>query len=41
MSDAEIIDAMQKHPKLIERPIVIHDQKAAIGRPPEHIKTIL
>jgi len=41
MSDAEIIDAMQKHPKLIERPIVIHNQKAAVGRPPEHIKTIL
>ncbi|EMP56455.1 arsenate reductase [Marinobacter santoriniensis NKSG1] len=28
-------------PKLIERPIVIHDGKAAMGRPPENVLSIL
>lgn len=37
----EIIDAMMKFPILIERPIVVHNGKAAIGRPPENILDIL
>ncbi|ETN95371.1 arsenate reductase [Zhouia amylolytica] len=41
LSDDEIIDIMLEHPKLIERPIVIKDNKAIIGRPPENIKSIL
>ena len=41
LSDSEIILAMTENPKLIERPIVINNGKAVIGRPPEHIKSIL
>jgi len=41
LSDAEIIQAMIDNPKLIERPIVINNNKAVIGRPPENIQQIL
>ncbi len=40
-SDADLIAAMQATPKLIERPIVLANGKAAIGRPPENVLTIL
>ena len=36
-----LIDAMVQHPRLIERPIVLHNGKAALGRPPENILEIL
>jgi arsenate reductase len=41
LSDIEIIKAMIENPKLIERPIVIHKNKAVIGRPPENIISII
>lgn len=39
--DAALINAMSTYPILIERPVVIHDGKAMIGRPPEAVLTIL
>ena len=36
-----LIDAMTKHPVLIERPIVLANSKAALGRPPEQVLDIL
>ena len=41
LSDSDLLDAMVKTPKLIERPIVVKGKKAAIGRPPESVLDIL
>lgn len=41
LSRDELIDAMLKYPKLIERPIVVSNGKAAIGRPIQNIIDIL
>lgn len=40
-SRAELIAAMVANPVLIERPIVVKDGKAALGRPPEKVLEIL
>ncbi len=37
----QLIQAMIDHPRLIERPIVISNGKAALGRPPEQVLDIL
>jgi arsenate reductase len=39
--DAALIRAMAAHPAVIERPIVVKGDKAALGRPPEAVLTVL
>lgn len=39
--EARLIDAMARHPVLIERPVVLAGGRAAIGRPPEAVLAIL
>lgn len=41
LSEAQLIQAMHDYPKLIERPIVVANGKAALGRPPEQVLEIL
>lgn len=41
LSNEQLVDAMVKAPILIERPIVLANGKAAIGRPPESVLDIL
>ena len=41
LSDDQLIAAMVKSPVLIERPIVLANGKARIGRPPEAVLQIL
>jgi arsenate reductase len=41
VTDAEIIRAMIKYPRLMERPIVVAGNKAALGRPPEIVLKII
>jgi len=41
LSDGDLVAAMVRTPKLIERPIVTHGAKVAVGRPPENVLQIL
>ena len=41
LSRADLINAMIAHPRLIERPIIVKNGRAVIGRPPEKILDIL
>ncbi|MEP4888725.1 MAG: arsenate reductase (glutaredoxin) [Aliiglaciecola sp.] len=38
---SQLITAMATYPKLIERPIVVNNKQAKIGRPPESVLDIL
>ena len=40
-SEDELIDLVVANPRLLERPIVVHDGRAAMGRPPENVLSIL
>ena len=41
LSGDDLIEFMIEYPVLIERPIVLANEKAAIGRPPEQVLEIL
>ena len=41
LSDEEIIMAMVDNPKLIERPIIVNEDKAIIGRPTKKISEVV
>jgi len=41
LSREQLIQAMVDNPILIERPIIINENKATIGRPPEKVLDIL
>ena len=40
-TEEELITAMVKNPILVERPIVVSGGKAAVGRPPEKVLSVL
>lgn len=40
-TEKEIVAAMARYPKLIERPIVVRGSKAVVGRPPEKVLELL
>ncbi|MGH8461922.1 MAG: arsenate reductase (glutaredoxin) [Stenotrophobium sp.] len=40
-SDEQWLDVLVSHPKLLERPIVVINGRAAIGRPPENVLKLL
>ncbi|MEC9206022.1 MAG: arsenate reductase (glutaredoxin) [Pseudomonadota bacterium] len=41
LSDDEIINLMVRFPKLVERPIVVKDNQAIIGRPPQNVLKLI
>ncbi|ATM94919.1 putative arsenate reductase [Yersinia frederiksenii] len=41
LTQDQLLQAMSDNPKLIERPIVVYQDKARIGRPPEQVLEIL
>ncbi|WP_299021750.1 arsenate reductase (glutaredoxin) [uncultured Photobacterium sp.] len=41
VTEQQLFEAMTNNPKLIERPIVVNGDKAALGRPPEQVLDIL
>ena len=41
VTDEQLFDAMAQNPKRFERPVVVANGKAKIGRPPEQVLEIL
>lgn len=41
LTRAQLVSALTEHPILLERPIVVANGKAALGRPPENVLDIL
>ena len=41
LSEAEVLKAMETHPKLMERPVVVLGDRAVLGRPPENVLELL
>ena len=41
LTDDQQFELMTKYPKVIERPIVVANGKAAIGRPPENVLSLI
>ena len=41
LSDDKLIEFLIKFPKLLQRPIVVKNNKAVVGRPPENILDVL
>ena len=41
LTDEQVLSLMVANPKVIERPVVINGDKAAVGRPPENVLAIL
>jgi len=41
LADKQWVEAMIEFPKLIERPIIVKNNKAVLGRPPENVLSLL
>ena len=41
LSKKEVIEAIARFPKLMERPVVVRGNKAVVGRPPENVHALI
>lgn len=40
-TDEELLDTLARHPRLLERPIVVSGERAVVARPPERVLELL